>query len=127
MAAIAHLNVAGVPYAKINLGIPLFGLSFLGASRTGQKYEGRGGTNGVFENYELPTAGAIQEYDDDTFSCYCSGGVGGFITYDNPWSAMLKADLVRKNDLAGLFYWEATGDAPGNRSVILAGFSQLHG
>lgn len=125
-AAIKHLNLSGVPCKKINFGIPLFGLSFIGASQNGQEYEKRGGNKGEFEYYELPTEGATEELDHDTLSCYCKGGRGGFITYDNPTSAMLKADLVKENDLAGLFYWEATGDAPGDRSVVLAGFSRLH-
>ena len=124
--AIRSLNCAGVPYKKINLGIPLFGLSYLGATSKGQRYYGRGGSDGVFQYYELPRPGGLEEWDKDTLNCFSTGGDGGFVTYDNPTSTQVKADLVNANDLAGLFYWEATGDAMGPRSVILAGFTRLH-
>jgi chitinase len=38
----------------------------------------------------------------------------------------MKADYVRECRLGGLFYWTATGDAKGGRSLIETGYNTLH-
>lgn len=46
---ISYLTGQGFPPSKIILGIPCYGLSFLGAERRGQAYDRRGGNEGTFE------------------------------------------------------------------------------
>lgn len=115
-----------VPSHKLLIGIPVYGRSFLGARRVGEPYSGSGGEEGTFEYKDLPRPGATELVDKATGAAYCVGGDGGFVTYDNPETVRMKANLVRDRKLGGMFYWTATGDVKGARSLIEAGYNSMH-
>lgn len=143
LSALRHyIEESKVPPSKILLGIPVFGRSFLGATRAGDSYLADGG---VFPYSGLPRPHSIEEYDAQAQAAYCVGGDGGFVTYDvrlslssygagpclrltclqNPSSVCHKAELVKNNRLAGLYFTDGTADHSGHRSIIQAGFLHL--
>ena len=115
-----------VPAKQILLGIPVYGRSFLGTTRPGQHHSGHAGEEGTFEYRDLPRPGTTEHYDLDAAAAYCVGGDGGFVSYDNPQSVDTKARFAKALGMGGLFYWTATADASGSRSLIETGFNTLH-
>ncbi|POS83540.1 hypothetical protein EPUL_004943 [Erysiphe pulchra] len=125
--AVHYLLSKGFPLSKVLLGIPAYGRSFLGAAGPGQVYTGLGGDEGAVVYKNLPRPNTQENVDRRLVSAYCVGGDGGFISYDNPDTVKLKANYCNAFGLAGLFYWEATQDAPiGPRSLIYAGYNALN-
>lgn len=124
-SGIAYVLSRGVPRHKVVLGVPVYGRSFLGATGPGQKFSGGGGEQGVFEYRDLPRPGTVEKVDRNVCAAYCVGGDGGFVTYDNPVTVMIKGDYAKREGLGGLFYWTATADAQGDRSLIVAGHRSL--
>lgn len=125
-AAVNYVISTGFPAKKILLGIPVYGRSFLHSSGPGQGYTGHGGEGGTFEYKELPRPGAEEIVDTHVVAASCTGGDGGFVSYDNPETVRAKAEYCKENQLGGLFYWTGTADKPGPRSLVAAGFRALH-
>ena len=117
---------AGVPPAKVLMGVPAYGRSFLGAGGPGQAYSGAGGEEGTFLYADLPRPGATEYVDKAVGAAYCCGGDGGFVTYDNPQTVQWKGLFVREKGLGGLFYWTGTGDPKGKRSLVETGYNTMH-
>ncbi|RFU32741.1 hypothetical protein B7463_g3625, partial [Scytalidium lignicola] len=127
-AGVEYLLSRGFPASKIVLGIPVYGRSFLGATGPGQPFSGPGGRDGIFDYRELPRAGTEEVISTQVVAASCIGGDGGFVSYDNAQTVVLKASYCRQKGLKGLFYWVATADAlPGPRSLVSSGFKALHG
>jgi chitinase len=125
-SAITYLLAQGVPAKKILLGVPVYGRSFLGADRINKSYSGAGGKDGVFDYCDLPRPGANEFHDDAVGAAYCTGGDGGFVTYDTARTVTQKANFVTGKHLGGLFYWHIAADARGPRSLIETGYNTLH-
>ncbi|KAH8679994.1 chitinase [Tricladium varicosporioides] len=126
-AAVEYVVSQGFPSQKILLGIPVYGRSFLGAGAPGHSYSGHGGEDGTFEYQNLPRQGTEEIVNTRVVAAFCTGGDGGFVTYDNPETVKMKANFCRERELGGLFYWTGTADVPpGPRSLISAGFKALH-
>lgn len=150
--AVRYLLERGVPRKKILFGIPLYGRSFLGASRTGQPFHAHGGqADGIFEFKDLPITHpkradddsqgsqtsdpdaitpCAEQFDRARVAAWCVGPQtaegGGFITYDNAMSVEAKARWVREEGLAGLFYWHIGFDKPrGEGSLVDVGARAL--
>ncbi|KAF1986138.1 glycoside hydrolase family 18 protein [Aulographum hederae CBS 113979] len=125
-SAVTYLLAHHVPAAKILLGIPAYGRSFLGASNIGQSYSSCGGEDGAFEFRDLPRPGSHEYFDEQLGATYCIGPDGGFVSYDDGRAVAMKAGYVRQRGLAGLFYWTGTGDKVGRGSLVECGFAALH-
>ncbi|BCR84379.1 glycoside hydrolase family 18 protein [Aspergillus chevalieri] len=125
-SAVNYVLSQGVEPKKLLLGIPAYGRSFLGSSKAGQSYAGTGGEDGVFDYADLPRPGAKEHHDDKAGAAYCSGGDGGFVTYDTPRTVQQKAKFATKMKLGGLFYWHMAADARGPRSLLETGYNTLH-
>ena len=123
---VEYLISKGVPSNKILIGIPAFGRSFLGAAGPQQLYTGHAGEDSMFEYKDLPRPGAQEGYDNIRAGAWCLGGDGGWVSYDNHLSVQRKAEYARHKRLGGLFYWTGTSDAVGPRSLIEAGYNELH-
>lgn len=123
---VKHLRLRGVCAEKVLLGVPCYGWSFLSTNHIKQPHSGLGGENGCFEYWELPRADAQEHVDYENGAAYCVGGDGGFVTYDNPQIVKMKADLVKEQELGGLFYWPGSADGQGSRSLIHSGYLNLH-
>jgi len=126
-AAIEYIRTTGYPLKKILLGIPVYGRSFLGATGPGDVYNGQGGEEGAFEYKLLPRPGTEEKIDNERVAASCTGGDGGFVSYDNPETVKMKGRYCKREQLGGLFYWTGTADvAHGQRSLVEAGFNALH-
>lgn len=123
---VRHVVLKGVCPEKLLLGVPCYGWSFLGTDNIKQTHSGLGGECGRFEYWELPRANAVEHVDHENGAAYCIGGDGGFVTYDNPQTVRMKANLVKEQALGGLFYWPGSSDGQGNRSLIHSGYLNLH-
>ncbi|KAJ6782844.1 hypothetical protein PWT90_02843 [Aphanocladium album] len=120
--AVNDYIAAGIAPEKIILGLPLYGRSFMQTSGMGQSFNGtgEGGVEaGVWLYKDLPRPGATVTVDSDVLAAYSYDPKERMlITYDNKESANLKAQYLMKKGLGGAVFWDASGDKPGNGSLI---------
>lgn len=125
-SGVLYVLSCGVNPKKLLLGVPAYGRSFLGSDNVGQAYTGSGGEDGTFDYCDLPRPGATEYHDIKSGAAYCTGGDGGFVSYDTPRTVQEKAKLVTQLRLGGMFYWHIASDAKGRRSLIETGYNTLH-
>ena len=123
---VQHILLKGVCPKKVLLGVPCYGWSFLGTDDIKQRHPEQRMEDGRFEYWELPRVDAEEHVDHENGAAYRVGGDGEFITYDNPQTVEMKANLVKEQALGGLFYWPGSSDEQGSRSLIHSGYMNLH-
>ncbi|KAI0889933.1 glycoside hydrolase family 18 protein [Annulohypoxylon maeteangense] len=120
--AIDHYISRGIHPRKILMGMPLYGRSFEGTSGLGQNYSsvGEGGPQpGVWFYKDLPKSGAKVIYDRVAKATYSYDPVAKeLVSYDDIRSIDFKSEYIQWRDLGGAFFWEASGDRGGSRSLI---------
>lgn len=124
VSSITHYLVQDrkVDPAKIMMGIPAYGRSFLGVKGPGEKFTGCGGAEGTFEYRDLPLLGTSTDIDPKLggASCYCSE-TENWVSYDTPETVTMKCEFVVEAGLGGVFFWTGTADADEDeRSLVLA-------
>ena len=114
--------------AKLVMGVPVYGRSFIGVSGPGEKFKGHAGdSNGIFEYRDLPRPGTEERIDEACGATSCFGGDGGWVSYDSPAVVHQKGQFVKEHGLAGLFFWTGSFDAcEEKRSLLVAGYRSLH-
>lgn len=122
--AVSYYTTNGVAPSKINLGIPLYGRSFLQTDGPGTAYNGVGpgeweGGPGVWDYKALPQAGAtVYELDQPIASYSYDPNQKIMISYDTPNVVNWKGDYIQQKGIGGGMYWESSGDKSGNESLI---------
>ena len=118
-SAVTDFEAAGVPASKLVMGIAFYGHSFkvidndqngLGVKVVGGRIQIGGGYTYIkdslinqkgFNYYKDKNAKAPYLYNADTKQ---------FISFDDEWSVKNKCKYVRKNDMAGVMFWEYSSD-----------------
>jgi chitinase len=124
--AVTYVISQGFPTSKVLLGCPAYGWSFLQSAGINQPSRTCGGNGGTFDFKDLPRPGTEEHIDEGAVAAFCTGGDGGFVSYDNPETVRRKAQFAKESGLAGLFFWHGTADAQGSRSLVYSSYTALH-
>ncbi|KAM0332217.1 hypothetical protein ACHAQA_002492 [Verticillium albo-atrum] len=112
----------GVAPRKILLGLPLYGRSFARTDGLGKPYSGLGQGSveaGIYHYKALPLAGSEERWDAEAAATWSyNKKTRELITYDNPKSAVRKAEYLVKKQLGGAVFWESSGDRKDERSLV---------
>jgi len=119
---------AGVPPAKLVLGVPFYGYSWkqCGPSNNGQLQDCHGNGRGTWEEGTLDYSdietnlvgtnlagqkGFVRYWNERAKAPYLfNTDTGEFISYDDPESLGYKIDYIKARHLGGAMFWEFTGD-----------------
>ncbi|KAF7575321.1 ChiA, Chitinase [Pyrenophora tritici-repentis] len=121
-SVLAAYYAAGVPPAKLNLGMPLYGRSFTNTQGLGLPYNGIGIGSweaGVYDFKDLPLAGAQEFYDAEAGATYSyHNGSGMLVSYDTVPMALRKVVDLAQQRLGGAMWWEISGDRMDEGSIV---------
>ncbi|KAF2845795.1 glycoside hydrolase family 18 protein, partial [Plenodomus tracheiphilus IPT5] len=120
------VNNRKVDPAKIVIGIPAYGRSFLGVKGPGEKFSGCGGVEGTFEYRDLPLPGTKTVIDRQLGAASChSRETGNWVSYDTPETVALKSQYIAQAGLGGVFFWTGTADADEDEKSLIATSSRV--
>ncbi len=118
-ASVKIYLAAGVPAAKIVLGVPFYGHAWTTTSDLVHGlYQPASGSHIPTNFHDLTNystaAGYTRYWDPISAAPYLyNPATHVFISDDDPESLTLKCDYVRKNKLGGVMFWEYEGDSNG--------------
>jgi chitinase len=117
-ASVRMYLAAGVPAAKIVLGVPFYGHAWTTTSDvTHGLYQPAAGSHVPTNFHDLTsysTAGYTRYWDSIASAPYLyNPATHVFISYDDPESLALKCAYVRKHMLGGVMFWDYEGDSNG--------------
>jgi chitinase len=123
---------AGVPAAKLVLGVPFYGRAWTGVeAKAGLYRQGRPVGARFDASYgNLATLagrdGWVREWDETAQApSLWNAGRRIFVSYEDPESLRLKCRYVRERGLAGVMFWESHADPKGALLDVL--FGELRG
>jgi len=118
--AVTDYLAAGVPPAKLVLGVPFYGHGWKGVPNTNNglfqpgtgpaKSSGEPGTEAFRELKNLGYP-AFRDPVAQAFFVYCPSA-GIFWSYDDPASLLNKTNYIKRKGLAGAMSWELSNDDP---------------
>jgi chitinase len=113
---------AGVPAAKIVVGVPFYGRGWAGVANVNNGlYQKPGPTLpkgtwevGVFDYKDL-AANHVEKYqrfwnDEAKVPWLYNARTGVMISYDDPESLRIRAEYIRRHNLGGAMVWELSAD-----------------
>jgi chitinase len=121
-SAVKTYLAAGVPAAKVVVGVPFYGRGWAGVKDVNNglyQPAGRQPPKGTWEagvfDYKDLSASYVGKFarhwhDQAKVPWLFDARSGVMITYDDPESLRLKAEYVRKNNLGGVMFWELSAD-----------------
>ncbi|HEX6832870.1 MAG TPA: glycoside hydrolase family 18 protein [Rudaea sp.] len=129
--AVEQFLKAGVPAAKLVVGVPFYGRAFTdvtaqnhGLDQPYGRYDGEHPWPQLKSEF-IDRNGFVRYRDTLAHEPYLwNEEKRTFVTYDDPQSLKLKADYVRSKKLGGMMYWEQSQDPDGQLVGILA--DKLH-
>jgi chitinase len=120
--AVRAFLAAGVPAAKLVLGVPFYGRSWVveNAERDGLYQSGKAPAERIDAKYGTLAAGLVnrdgyvRRWDAAAQAPYLwNADRRVFVSYDDPESLRLKARYVAANGLGGVMFWEYGADPSG--------------
>ncbi|KAK4034506.1 glycoside hydrolase [Parachaetomium inaequale] len=130
-AAVSAYLAAGVPPAKIVLGMPIYGRSFANTAGLGQSYQGVGQGSweqGVWDYKVLPRPGAEVVYDAVAGATYSyDAAAREMVSFDTVDMVVRKVGYLKGKGMGGSMFWEASADRVGEGSLMGASFGALGG
>ena len=113
-------DLRGVPYGKMTLGIPFYGLTFTG---TTQLYHSATGGNATYYK-NVAALNYAYAWDGASWVPYLTSPLNGgtIVPFDDPASVQLKCLYAKTKGLAGVAIWELSQDvvAIGNQPLLSA-------
>ncbi len=110
----------GVPYGKMTLGIPFYGLTYAGTTQLYQT--ATGGKATFYKNIVL--LDYAYHWDNASWVPYLTSPLNGgtIVPFDDPDSVRLKSMYAKTKSLAGVAIWELSQDvvAIGNQPLLAA-------
>jgi chitinase len=126
--AVQAYTAAGVPAAKLVLGIPLYGRAFCQTDGAGHPFAGVGEgswENGVWDFKALPKDGAREEHDERVGASWSyDRNQRVLVSYDNAAVVKQKAGFVSEKGLGGGMWWESSGDRKVGEGSLIEGFAE---
>ncbi|MDE1713395.1 glycosyl hydrolase family 18 protein, partial (plasmid) [Chromobacterium amazonense] len=116
--AVKTLVNAGVPRAKINVGLPFYGRGWAGVA-AGPKGDGlyqvaTGPAKGTYEqgieDYRILVKRSAKQFNSPVVKQLWTYDGNEFWSYDDPATIRGKLDYVRSQQLGGVFSWSLDGD-----------------
>jgi chitinase len=130
-ASVRQHLAAGIPPAKLVLGVAFYGRGFAGVN------PGNNGLHQRYERYEgdhpfsklagklIGSPGFVRHWDERAKAPFLwNAETRLFITYDDPQSIRAKAEYVRQHRLGGMMFWELSQDR--NDELLDAIATSLH-
>jgi chitinase len=116
-AAVKQYLAAGVPSAKIVLGVPFYGRGFAGVTSLNngikqpyERYEGDHSYDELVGKF-IGKQGFVRYWDEHAQAPYLWNSASRtFISYDDPQSIATKACYVRERHLGGMMFWDLGSD-----------------
>lgn len=118
--AVHDFEAAGVPADKLVVGVAFYGhtmaaadsaKTILGAPRAPIRTRTQGGGYTFIKDSLINQKGYKYYRDKDAAAPYLyNDQLKQFITFDDEWSVKNKCQYVKKNDLAGVMFWEYASD-----------------
>jgi chitinase len=116
-AAVKQYLAAGVPSAKIVLGVPFYGRGFAGVTPQNngikqpyEHYEGDHSYDELVGKY-IGKQGFVRYWDEHAQAPYLWNSASRiFISYDDPQSIANKVCYVRERHLGGMMFWDLGSD-----------------
>lgn len=121
-SAVREFIAAGVPPAKVVVGVPFYGRAWAGieGEGTGPYQPGSRPTTRIETNYGpmsttlIDRGGFVRMWDSQAQAPYLwNKETRTFISYEDPESLRLKCAYIREKGLAGAMFWEYYGDKTG--------------
>jgi chitinase len=132
-SAVRDFIAAGVPPAKVVVGVPFYGRAWVNikGEGTGLYQPGSRPTERIDTNYGtmsttlIDRGGFVRIWDRQAQAPYLwNKDTRTFISYDDPESLRLKSAYIREKGLGGAMFWEYYGDKTGVLLDTL--FTSLH-
>jgi len=133
-ATVRAFEKAGVPAARILLGVPFYGREFgevpdgnHGLFQPGKAVPGANAQYGAIKSNMLGQ-GFTRYWDDAAKAPYLyNADQHIFVTYEDPESLKLKCKYVRDHKLGGVMFWEYFGDPAGTLLQTIDSELNVHG
>ncbi|KFA77045.1 hypothetical protein S40288_04749 [Stachybotrys chartarum IBT 40288] len=122
--AVDYILARGFPGQKVIFGIPTYARFFPSARGAGHPFQNAGEMEYCDLNEDWVCAAHVDEHLGAA-SFVDPGGEKGFVSFDVPFTVMMKATYVKAMALGGLFYWTGTGDRVGEQSLVAVGYNAL--
>ncbi|RDA96273.1 putative chitinase [Ophiocordyceps camponoti-saundersi (nom. inval.)] len=121
---IRDLLANNVPASKMVLGIPSYAHTISGGISLGEAMEGKNFAGPIPVRQLDPKLKV--DCDDEIVACSAMDAKENKLyLFDTVETIVKKVDYVKKQDLAGTFFWEISHDHPGDKALYVAAAKQL--